>query len=87
MQLLGQGGLRTVNSNTLLGEFNISYTGVEEKLYVDKASNGEFKFSSIAPSEVLTSGIVTGFTETANAPVPLDVLYDLVAEELDYDKH
>ena len=86
-QLLGEGSLQTITTDDIsLGQFAISYTGTPKTLTADKASNDEFKFSSIAPSEVLTSGIVTGFTETANAPVPLEVLYDLVAEELDYDE-
>ena len=86
LQLLGQGSLNTVTGRTSLGEFNISYTGVQERLYADKASNDEFKFSSIAPVEIVTGGIVVDFTEDKNAPVPLNIAYELVADTLVYDE-
>ena len=85
LQLLGHGGLKTVNSPTSLGTFTLSYTGVEERLYADKATNDEFKFGNAGSVEVVTAGIVTSFTETANQSLPLSVTHELEASELAYD--
>jgi len=86
LELLGEGELQTVTTNNIsLGQFSISYTGKLETITVEKASNNEFKFSDIEPVEVITSGIVEAFTETANGPIPLSITHELIASELQYD--
>ena len=87
VQLLGRGELRTVDSRqTSLGNFQISYTGKQERLTADKVSNGQFKFSGIEDVEIITGGIVEEFTATANGPVPMDVSFDLLGTRLVYDE-
>ena len=87
VQLLGRGDLRTVDSRqTSLGNFQISYTGKEERLTVDKVSNAEFKFSGTDGVEIITSGIVEAFTATANGPVPMEVSFDFLGTRLVYDE-